>query len=109
MRTNPDLMKHYGAIIQDQLKKEIIEKRNSTFKGGKPHYLPHHAIVNPLKPTTNLRIVYGASRTRKENQSLNECLHRGQVMSNVLCGLLMKFRLNNIAIVADIEKKSSFK
>ena len=40
MRSEQDLMKHYGAIIQDQLDKEIIEKVNSTFKGGTTHYLP---------------------------------------------------------------------
>ena len=77
---------------------------NSTFKGGSTHYFAHHAVVNPLIPTTKLRIVYDASRTRKENQSLNECFYRGPVMLNDLCGLFMIFRLNNIAIVADIEK-----
>ena len=54
MRSNPDLMKHYDAIIQDQLDKEIIEKVNSTFKGGTTHYPPNHAVVSPLKPTTKL-------------------------------------------------------
>ena len=49
--------------------------------------------------------MYDASaRKRKEIQSLNECLYRHPVMLNDLCGLLMRFRLNNIAIVADIEK-----
>ena len=105
MRSKPDLMKRYDAIIQDQLNKEFIEKGNSTFADGTTHYLPHHAVINPLKPTTKLRIVYDASaRTRKENKSLNECLYRGPVMLNNLCGLLMRFRLNSIAVVADIEK-----
>ena len=31
MRSKPDLMKHYEAIIQDPLDKEIIEKVNSAF------------------------------------------------------------------------------
>ena len=105
MRGKPELMKQYDAIIQDQYDKEIIERVNSTFADGTTHYLPHHAVINPLKPTTKLRIVYDASaRSRKENKSLNECLYRGPVMLNDLCGLLMRFRLNNIAVVADIEK-----
>ena len=62
-------------------------------------------MINPLKPTTKLRILYDASaKVRKENYSLNECLYRGPVLLNDLCGLLMRFRLNQIAIVADIEK-----
>ena len=66
------------------------------------HYLPHQAVINP---TTKLRIVYDASaKSRKGNKSLNECLYRGPVMLNDLCGLLMRFRLRTVAIVADIEK-----
>ena len=40
MRSKPDLMKLYDAIIQDQLDKEIIEKVNSTFKGGTNIMMP---------------------------------------------------------------------
>ena len=66
MRSKPDLMKRYDAIIQDQLDKEIIEKVNSIFADGTTHYLPHHAVINPLKPTTKLHLVYDASaRSRK--------------------------------------------
>ena len=105
MRNKPDLMKQYDSIIQDQLEKGVIEKVNSTLADGIRHYLPHHAVINPHKPTTKLRVVYDASpKTRQENASLNECLYRGPVLLNVLCGLLMRFRLNQIAIVADIKK-----
>ena len=107
MRSKPDLMKHYDTIIQDQLDKEIIEKVNSTFKGGTTHYLPHHAVINPLKTTTKLPLVYDASaRTRNENQSLNECLYRGPVMLDDLCGLLMRVRTLQLLL---IYRKRSFK
>ena len=78
---------------------------NRTNKDGAKHYLPHHAVINPKKTTTKIRVVYDASaKTKKENKSLNECLYRGPVLLNDLCALLMRFRLNQIAIVADIEK-----
>ena len=105
MKKKPELMKAYDTIIHDQLEKGIIEKASETSADGPKHYLPHHAVINPLKPTTKLRIVYDASaKARKENKSLNECLYRGPVLLNDLCGLLMRFRWNHIAIVADIEK-----
>ena len=92
MKSKPDLMKQYDAILQDQFDKGVIEKVNSTFADGAKRYLPHHAVINPMKPTTKLRIVYDASaKTRKENKSLNECLYRGPVMLNDLCGLLRDF------------------
>ena len=105
MRNKPDLMKQYDSIIQDQIHKGVIEKVDSRSVDGLKHYLPDHAVINPHKPTTNLRVVYDASaKTKNENKSLNECLYRGPVILNDLCGLLMRFRLHQIAIVADIEK-----
>ena len=55
--------------------------------------------------TTKLRIVYDASaKIRKNARSLNDCLYRGPVILPDLCGLLMRFRLPPVAIVADVEK-----
>ena len=105
MRNKPELMKAYDSVIRDQLEKGVIEKVTEKYADGQKHYLPHHAVINPIKPTTKLRIVYDASaKTRKENNSLNDCLYRGPVLLNDLCGLLMRFRLHRIAMVADIEK-----
>ena len=105
MRNKPELLKQYDSIIQDQLNKGIIEKVENTYTDNIKHYLPHHAVINPHKPTTKLRVVYDASsKAKKEYNSLNECLYRGPVMLKDLCGLLLRFRLHQIAMVADIEK-----
>jgi hypothetical protein len=72
---------------------------------GKKHYIPHHAVLTLQKTTTNFRVVYDASaKTKPEYKSLNECLLRGPVMLHDLCGILMRFRLHEIALVSDIEK-----
>ena len=102
---NPEHLTKYDAVIQDQLHKGIIEivpdeESANTLK----HYIPHPEIVTPEKTTTKLRIVFDASaRTRKENQSLNESLHCGPIILEDLCGLLMRFRLNKVALIADVE------
>ena len=97
-------MKAYDSVIRDQLKKGVIEKVTEKYADGQKHYLPHHAVINPIKPTTKLRIKLHRQKTRKENNSLNDCSYRGPVLLNDLCGLLMRFRLHRIAMVADIEK-----
>ena len=103
---NPEHLTKYDAVIQDQLQKSIIEvvpdeDSANTLK----HYIPHHEIVTPEKTTTKIRIVFDASaKTRKGSQSLNESLHRGPIILEDLCGLLMRFRLNKVALVADVEK-----
>ena len=52
MRNKPELMKQYDSIIKDQLDKGIIEKVENTYTDNIKHYLPHHAVINPHKPTT---------------------------------------------------------
>ena len=106
LEDKPSLLEKYDSIIKDQLKKGIIEtiSEDST-QGERKHYIPHHAVLTPEKDSTKVRIVYDASaKTKKSNLSLNECLHRGPVILEDLCGLLMRFRTKKIGIVADIEK-----
>ena len=105
MRNNCDLARQYDSIIQDQLNLGVIEKVKPEPTDGIRHYIPHHAVVNLSKPTTKVRVVYDASaKTKPENKSLNECLNRGPVMLQDLTGILLRFRLNKVAMVADIEK-----
>ena len=105
LRNNPDLVKQYDSIIQDQLDRGVIEKVQPETTDDKKHYIPHHPVINLSKPTTKERVVYDASaKTKQDNKSLNECLYRGPVMLQDLTGILLRFRLNKVAMVADIEK-----
>ena len=91
--------------MQDQLERGIIEKVRSEPSIGIRHYIPHHAVLNPSKPTTKVRVTYDASaKTKQDNKSLNECLYCGSVMLQDLTGILLSFQLNKVAMVADIEK-----
>ena len=105
LRNKQELLTNYDNVIKDQLVKGVVEKVDTDSQDGIKHYLPHHAVINPSKPTTKLRVVYDASaKTRQRHQSLNDCLYRGPVMLRDLCGILLRFRLHNVAVVADIEK-----
>lgn len=102
MRNNNDLAKQYDSIIQDQLNLGVIEKVKPEPTDSITQYIPHHAVVNLSKPTTKVRIVYDASaKTKQDNKSLNEYLYRGPVMLQDLTGILLRFRLNEVAMVAD--------
>ena len=105
MKENPDLIQKYDEIIEDQLKQGVVEKVRTESKDTIKHYIPHHAVINPTKATTKVRIVYDASaKTKPGNKSLNECLYRGPILLQNLTGILFRFRLNKIALVSDIEK-----
>ena len=93
---NPELLEKYDNIIKDELEKEIIEKVSDE---------THHAVITPDRKTTKVRIVYDAStKAKKGCKSLNECLYRGPVILEDLCGLLLRFRTHKVALTADIEK-----
>ena len=105
LKGNPDLVQKYDEIIEDQLRQGIIERLGSDNHNTLKHYIPHHAVINPTKATTKIRIVYDASaRTKPEHNSLNECMYRGPVLLQNLTGILLRFRLNKIALISDIEK-----
>ncbi|XP_060597241.1 uncharacterized protein LOC132751136 [Ruditapes philippinarum] len=105
LKTKRELMMKYDEVMKDQLSKGVIEKVEKSPVDGLVHYLPHHAIITPQKTTTKIRVVYDASaRTRQENKSLNECMYRVPLMLQDLFGMLLRFRMHPIAIVADIEK-----
>lgn len=101
LRTKPELFNQYNQIIQDQLKGNIIEVTdNNIFKG---HFIPHQPVVRVDK--SKVRIVYDASaRVFKNSYSLNDCLHSGPLLLNSLTGILLRFRIHSIVILADIEK-----
>ena len=105
MRNNSEFIKQYDNVIQEQLRLGVIERVKPGPSDSIKHYIPHHAVVNPTKTTTKVRVVYDASaKTKEDDKSLNDCLYRGPVMLQDLTGILLRFRLNKVAIVADIEK-----
>ena len=71
---------------------------------NKIHYSPHHAVVKESSETTKLLVVIDASaKTKAEHNSLNDCLHKGPCLTPDLCGMLLRFRLKPIALMADVE------
>ena len=106
LQGNPELLERYASIIKEYLKKEIIEEVNDkTEEGCKKHYVPHHAVITPDRKTAIVTIVYDASAKAKTGcKSLNECLYRGPVILEDLCGLLLRFKIYKVALTADIEK-----
>ncbi|XP_053381887.1 uncharacterized protein LOC128549323 [Mercenaria mercenaria] len=91
LQRKPDIVMKYNSVIEDQLKKGIIEKVDRNHRDGIAHYFPHHPVIKPDKNTTKVRIVYDASTKSKSGyKSLNECLYRGPVLLKDLCGTGLK-------------------
>ena len=94
------------TVLSRTNKKKVLSKESTRrVKKEKKNCIPHHALLTPAKDTIKVHIVYDASaKTKKTNLSLNECLYRGPVILEDLCGLLLRFQIKRIEIIADIEK-----
>ena len=72
-------------------------------KSSKPcWYLPHFGIYHPQKPN-KIRVVFD-SAAEDGSTSLNKLLLSGPDLTNSLLGVLLRFRQNPVAFVADIEQ-----
>ena len=65
-------------------------------------YIPHHGVNHPRKPD-KIRVVFDCSAEYK-GSSLNKELISGLDLTNQIVGVLTRFREDEIAFMADIEK-----
>ena len=81
---------------------EVVEKPGEG-EVGKIHYIPHHAVIRKDKTTTKLRVVYDAS-ARSGGPALNVCLYTGPPLAENIFDILLRFRVNRVALTGDVEK-----
>ena len=70
---------------------------------GDVHYLPHRTVVRLDRDTTKVRVVYDAS-SKVFGPSFNDCLHIGPSLNPLLFDILLRFRVHEVSLTADIEK-----
>ena len=104
--SNDNLRQKYHEIIHNQLQDGIIEEVTNTEQNSfRKHYSPHHPVIKEDKSTTSVRVVYdGSAKAHQGAVSLNQCMYAGPSLIKDLVSILMKFRMFNIGIVADIRK-----
>jgi hypothetical protein len=106
LRQQPEILKEYDKIINEQLQHGKIEHVVELERPDeRVHYLPHHAVVRKNAKTTKVRVVYDASSKEcKRAVSLNDCLHVSPSLTPQLFHVLLRFMERRVALVADIEK-----
>ena len=101
---NVDMLNCYNNIIEEQLTRKFIEIVPHARVTNETHYLPHHGVAKN-SVTTPLRIVFNCSaKAAKHLSSLNDTLMTGPSMTEKLVDILVKFRMNKFAYLADIAK-----
>ncbi|UYV72208.1 hypothetical protein LAZ67_9002191 [Cordylochernes scorpioides] len=95
---------HYNKIFEEWEENGIIERIQTDKDDTLEYFLPHRAVVKSGSSTTPVRPVFDASCKTKGGWSLNDCLAKGPNLLELIPDIMLRFRLNKIGIVADIEK-----
>ena len=89
LERDPDVKQEYHEILQDYIKKEIIEKADDEGIPGKTHYLPHRVAVWRDKEKTKVGIVFDGSAKVDQCTSLNEALYSGMSLLYMIFDILL--------------------
>ena len=103
-KLNPELLANYDEVIKTYEKENIIEKIETVGKPDLVNFLPHYAVIKNERDTTKTSIVFDASSKTGNNPSLNDCLHSGPCLLPLIFDILLRFRIGDVALVADIKQ-----
>ena len=90
--------KNWVGKCQYIFKKGYARKCRDNSSGA--WYIPHHGVYHPSKK--KIRVVFDCS-AQVNGVSLNDILLQGPDLTNSLVGVLMRFRLQPVAVMGDIE------
>lgn len=104
LKSNHDHKEMYCKQMTDYLQKGYAvpcDDVGSTEESKKTYYLPHHGVVNVNKPG-KVRVVFDCA-AKYQGMSLNDNLLQGPDLVNSLVGVLIRFRQEHTAFMADVE------
>ncbi|EFP09743.1 hypothetical protein CRE_21846 [Caenorhabditis remanei] len=106
LKKKNNLLQDYDEIIRKQLDSGIIELVTPEMDDNTDprYYIPHRVVEKLTSLTTKLRIVLDASSKKGGELSLNDCLEAGPSMLVDLFDILIRSRMPDYLVVADIEK-----
>ena len=92
----------YSKAVQDYIDKGFARRVTpEEANDSEAWYIPHHAVVNPNKPGKT-RVVFDFAAKFK-GVSLNDNLLHGPDVVNSLISVLIRFRHESVAVLADME------
>ena len=104
LTSNSNFHEDYTRFMTDLLDRgyaEEVDADDTSGQIGRIWYLPHHGVYHPHKPS-KIRIVFDCSAKCK-GVSLNSMLLSGPDMTSNLLGVLLRFRLEEVAVIGDVE------
>ncbi|UYV76751.1 hypothetical protein LAZ67_14001947 [Cordylochernes scorpioides] len=100
--------KETDQAIMDKFRTETKQLESGRYESDKDdtleYILPHRAVVKSGSSTTPIRPFFDASCKTRGGWSLDDCLAKGPNLFELIPDIMLRFRLNKIGVIADIEK-----
>ena len=104
LNKNPNLGTKYREALKEHIDSGFAEIVNECNEPKRCFYSPHHPVIKENSLTTKCRPVFDASAHEENSEGLNSYLFKGPPLQPQLNSILIRFRLNPIAITADVRK-----
>ena len=102
LEKDAELQKRYVNVVESYITNGFARRVNEADNEAPGRwFLSHHPVFHPHKPD-KVRVVFDCG-ARHKGKSLNDQLLKGPDLMNNLVGVLSRFRMENVAIVADVE------
>ncbi|XP_073810196.1 uncharacterized protein [Danio rerio] len=98
----PKMKTHFFDFMQKEIEHKQAELAPPLHSEEECWYLPIFGVYHPHKPD-KIRVVFDSS-AQFRGVSLNDVLLSGPDLNNTLLGVLLRFRREKIAVMADIEQ-----
>ena len=104
LERDPEFHKQYSSVMNNyQAEGSSRGVPNEDVPTLKPiWYLPYHAVWHPRKPSEP-KVVFDCA-SKSAGVSLNDQLLQGPENTSSLIGVILRFRVNSIAVAADVKR-----
>ncbi|XP_065091192.1 uncharacterized protein LOC135712154 [Ochlerotatus camptorhynchus] len=105
LERDPTTKEAYCRFMEEYERLNHMVKLLDPVDESQPHcYLPHHPVFKESSTTTKVRVVFDASCKTSSGFSVNDLQLVGPVVQEDLLSIHIRFRIHQIAFVADVEK-----
>ena len=97
----------FSAVMEEYMQMdhaELVPVADLQKPSREVFYMPMHAVRKEHSTTTKIRAVFDASAKSSSGVSLNDTLLVGPTVHSTLIDVLLRFRLNQIALTTDVSK-----
>lgn len=100
-----ELRKQYNDFMTEYITLGHMEKVDDDSRANvKRCFLPHHPVLRESSTTTKCRVVFDASCKTSTGVSLNDTLLVGPIVQQDLRTIMLRARVRQVMLVADVEK-----